>query len=204
MRANGTARVGFSMLATLLLGACGGSSDSQQTYNLQKAMADLVASGLTANVKIAGSAMVNGTMTPFSGSGTFTASPAVNALFNNGTALAQTQTYSSSLTTEHAPGPGGFLGEIVGVEYDVAQVLGTLSRYSDSTLSLSLGTIRVSVKVVLAPVDQAALSRFSSCSRFTTRHNHWWQPLPSITTGRRPACSHSPLPPPRMPQARSW
>lgn len=97
--------------------------------------------------------MVNGTMTPFSGSGTFTASPAVNALFNNGTALAQTQTYSSSLTTEHAPGPGGFLGEIVGVEYDVAQVLGTLSRNSDSTLSLSLGTIRVSVKVVLAPVD---------------------------------------------------
>ena len=180
MRANGTARVGFSMLATLLLGACGGSSDSQQTYNLQKAMADLVASGLTANVKIAGSAMVNGTMTPFSGSGTFTASPAVNATFNNGTALAQTQTisgtitaagqtqtYSSSLTTEHAPGPGGFLGEIVGGEYDVAQtsfayptmvttttlVLGTLSRYSDSTLSLSLGTIRVSVKVVLAPVD---------------------------------------------------
>ena len=82
-------------------------------------MASLVASGLTANVNIAG----------------------------------QSQAYSSSLTTEHAPGPGGFLGEIVGVEYDVAQVLGTLSRYPDSALSLSLGTIQVSVKVVLAPVD---------------------------------------------------
>ena len=117
MQANGTARVGFSMLAALLLVGSGGtSSDSQQTYILQKAMAGLVASGFTANVTIAGSAMVNGTMTPFSGLGTFTTTPAVTATYNNGTALAQTQTisgtitaagqtqtYSSSLTTEHAP-----------------------------------------------------------------------------------------------------
>jgi hypothetical protein len=123
---------------------------------------------------------VNGVSTAFTGSGTFTRPPAVSATFNGTAALSQTTTVSSSISAAgqstpystsvmdyYASSDSAFLGEVSASEYDVAQApilfptmimggssgtLGTLSRYTDSTMSVSLGTAQVSYST-LAPVD---------------------------------------------------
>jgi type III secretory pathway component EscS len=67
----------------------------------------------------------------------------------------------------YEPATAAIEGESQSTEFDVAQqpimiptvvgtsvaTLGTLSRYSDSTLSVALGTVQVSVAVTLIPVD---------------------------------------------------
>jgi len=149
-------------------------------YDLQAGMAKMVANGLSSNVALSGTVTVNGVSTPFSGSGTFTRPPAVSATFNGTPALSQTTTvagsisaagqssaYSTSVTDYFASSDNAFLGEVSANEYDVAQTpflfptmvlggssgtLGTLSRYTNSTMSVSLGTVQVSY-LVLAPVD---------------------------------------------------
>src|SRR5450631_1801817 len=71
------------ILAALLLSACGGGGSSngnptpspQGSYNLQAAMGALIKSGLTANVSLSGTAIVNGTSNPFTGTGTLTLIP---------------------------------------------------------------------------------------------------------------------------------
>ena len=169
---------------TIVVAACGGGNGDvmpSTTYNLQAGIANMVARGLTANVSLSGSVSVNGTSTPFTGTGTYTRTPAVNGTFNGATALSQTETisgtvtaagqstpYSASVIDYYAPGNSAFLGEDAGKEFDVAQspftyptmilggsagVLGTVSRYTDKTLSVSLGTAQVSYSVPLAPVD---------------------------------------------------
>jgi hypothetical protein len=149
-------------------------------YNLQAGMAEMVTDGLSSNVVLSGMVTVNGVSTAFTGSGTFTRPPAVSATFNGTAALSQTTTvsgsisaagqstpYSTSVMDYYASSDSAFLGEVSASEYDVAQApilfptmimggssgtLGTLSRYTDSTMSVSLGTAQVSYST-LAPVD---------------------------------------------------
>jgi type III secretory pathway component EscS len=177
------------ILAALLLSACGsgGVSDSRccqppppGSYDLHAAMAALVESGLSTNVKLSGTAIVNGTSNTFTGTGTLTLSPGVSGMFNGMMAQLQTQSisgtvtvagqtspYSSSAVNAYEPATTAIVGESQSTEFDVAQqpiviptvvgtsvtMLGTLSRYSDSTLSVALGTVQVSVAVMLIPVD---------------------------------------------------
>lgn len=140
----------------------------------------MVSNGLNANVGLGGTVTANGVSTTFTGSGTFTRPPAVSATFNGNAALSQitavagsitaagqTSPYSTSVTDYYASSDGAFLGEVSASEFDVAQApilfptmvlggssgtLGTLSRYTDSTMSVSLGTAQVSY-FVMAPVD---------------------------------------------------
>jgi hypothetical protein len=149
-------------------------------YNLQAGMAEMVTKGLSSNVSLSGTANIGGVSTAFSGSGTFTRPPAVSVTFNSTLALAQVTTvagpitvagqtapYSTSVTDYYASSDSAFLGEASASEYDVAQApimfpttvmggssgtLGTLSRYTDSSMSIALGTAQVAYST-LAPVD---------------------------------------------------
>jgi hypothetical protein len=161
----------------ITLAGCGGSgggalSPAPTDFNLKAGVTNMVAHGLTANVSLSGTVMVNGTSTPFSGTGTYTLTAATNGTFNGGAALVQTQTvsgtvsasgqsapYNVSVTNYYGTTDSSFLGESEASEFDVAQtpityptsvvsgsnaVLGTVSRYSDSTMSTSLGTAQIS------------------------------------------------------------
>jgi hypothetical protein len=170
----------------ILVSACGGgggynsAAPSSANFNLQAGIKNMVTNGLSANVSLSGTVIVNGASTGFTGSGTFTRAPAVSATFNGTaaasqrttvagsiTAAGQTAPYSTSVTDYYASSDGAFLGEVSASEYDVAQApflfptmvvggssgtLPTLSRYTDSTMSVSLGTAQVSY-LVMAPVD---------------------------------------------------
>jgi hypothetical protein len=178
-------RVGACLPCAIVLVACGGGGGSDGTgsppppsanYNMQAGIANMVAHGLTANVTLSGTA----NSVPFTGTGTYTLTPAVNAMFNNASAQAQTQTISGtvnaagqsqaisiSVTDYYATADSSFLGEASANEYDVAQApfqyptavtgassgtLGTVLRYTDSTQSVSLGTAQVTYQT-LTPVD---------------------------------------------------
>lgn len=149
-------------------------------YNLQAGMEEMVTKGLSSDVSLSGTANIGGVSTAFSGSGTFTRPPAVSVTFNSTLALAQTTTvagsitvagqtapYSTSVTDYYSSSDSAFLGEVSASEYDVAQApimfpttvmggssgtLGILSRYTDSSMSVSLGTAQVAYST-LAPVD---------------------------------------------------
>jgi hypothetical protein len=148
-------------------------------YDLQAGMAKMVTNGLSSNVSLTGTVTVNGVSTAFTGTGTFMRPPAVTATFNGAAAMSQTTTVAGTITaagqtspystsvTDYYDGNSAFLGEVSTGEYDVAQApisfpsvvlggssgtLGTLSRYSDSTMSVSLGTAQVSYST-LTPVD---------------------------------------------------
>jgi hypothetical protein len=177
-----------AVLAALLLSACGSDGNStpssQDTYNLQAAMVALLKDGLSDNVDLSGTAIVNGTSNPFTGTGILTLSPSASGLFNGTmvqlqtesisgtvTVAGQTSPYSSSVVNAYEPATAAVVGESQSTEFDVAQspimiptvvgtsvtMLGTLNRYSDSTLSVALGTVQVSVEVTLLPVDPGTL-----------------------------------------------
>lgn len=176
------------ILAVLLLNACGGGGGSNGypehpppgSYDLQAAMTALVDSGLSVNVNLSGTAIVNGASNPFTGTGTLIVGPSVSGMFNGMMAQLQTQSlsgtvavagqtsqYSSSVVNAYETTTAAVLGESQSTEFDVAQqpimiptvvgtsvtMLGTLSRYSDSTLSIALGTVQVSVVVKFIPID---------------------------------------------------
>jgi type III secretory pathway component EscS len=175
------------VLAALLLCACGSGGNygnptpsPQDTYNLQAAMVSLLTSGLSDNVDLSGTAIVNGASNPFTGAGILTLSPGASGLFNGTmvqqqtesisgtvTVVGQTSPYSFSVVNAYEPATASVVGESQSTEFDVAQppimiptvvgtsvtMLGTLNRYSDSTLSIALGTVQVSVAVTLIPVD---------------------------------------------------
>jgi hypothetical protein len=170
----------FAIFLSACGGGNHAAAPSPTNFDLQAGIAKMVASGLSANVSLSGTVSVNGVSTAFSGSGTFTRAPAVSATFNGTaassqmttvagtvTAAGQSAPYSTSVTDYYAGSDGAFLGETSGSEYDVAQTpfvfpnsvvggssgtLGTLSRYTDSTMSVSLGSVQVSY-LVMAPVD---------------------------------------------------
>jgi hypothetical protein len=151
------------------------------TYDLQKGVSNLVSQGLTANLALSGTVVQSGITVSITGTGTLTYAPSVAATFNNTAALSQTQTISGTITFSgqtqtlpavsvvdyYASGTDAFLGETAATEYDVAQTpftyptmvvggssgtLGTISRYTDSTMSVSLGITEVTYAVT-APVD---------------------------------------------------
>jgi hypothetical protein len=150
------------------------------TYDLQTGVSNLVSQGLTSNVALSGTVIASGQSVSFTGTGTFTLTPSVAATFNNTAAASQTQTLSGTITANgqtapytlsvvdyYASGTDAFLGETGSSEYDVAQTpftyptmvvggsagtLGTISNYTDSTMSVSVGTTEVTYAVT-APVD---------------------------------------------------
>jgi hypothetical protein len=151
------------------------------TYDLQKGISNLVSQGQTGNLALSGTLMQNGTAVSFTGTGTLTLAPSVAATFHNTAALSQTQTIVGTITaagqTTSLPttsvvdyydsGNDAFLGETGTGVYDVAQspftyptmvvggsagTLGTISNYTDSTMSVSVGTTEVTYAVT-APVD---------------------------------------------------
>ena len=79
----------------------------------------------------------------------------------------QSAPYSTTVVSAYDGTTGGLLGESQSHEFDVASapisfpttvgpsavVLGTLSRYTDDTQSVVLGTIQISVGILLATVD---------------------------------------------------
>ncbi len=145
------------------------------TFNLQTGIAGLVTGGQTASVTLSGTVVSSGTSVPFTGTGTYTLAPGASTSFNGEGALSQIQTisgtvsaagqsapYSVSVTDYYATGDDAFLGETGSNEYTVAQapfqypttvmvgssgILGTTSDYTDSTMSVSLGTTQVSYAV---------------------------------------------------------
>jgi hypothetical protein len=118
----------------------------------------------------------------FAGTGILSVSSGTSGMFNGGAALLQTTTisgkidvggsstpYTSSVVNAYESGSGiaAILGESQSTEFDVASapimipssvgttavVLGTLSRYTDSTLSVALGTVQISVDVEVQAAD---------------------------------------------------
>jgi hypothetical protein len=173
------------VLSLIGLSACGSGSSTPApppptSFDVAAAMADVATSGLSVNMTISGT--VNGNAV--TGTATFTEAPTVAATFNGTASLSQTTTVSGTLsvggqqvpyastgvsytTTAHEP-----LGLSTADEYDVAQtpfsypssvvagstaVLGTFSRYTDSTMSVSLGTIDASYAVKADPTNSNAV-----------------------------------------------
>jgi hypothetical protein len=170
----------FAILVSACGGGKYSGAPPSANFDLQTGIAKMVTNGLSANVAFSGTASVNGVSHTFTGSGTFTRPPGVSATFNatlassqmttvagTVTVAGQTSPYSTSVTDYYSSSDSALLGEVSGSEYDVAQApivfpamvvggssgtLGTLSRYRDSTMSVSLGTAQVSYSV-MAPVD---------------------------------------------------
>ncbi len=162
-------------------GGGGGSAPAAASYDLQAGYVNRANAGLKANVTLSGTALVNGVSTPFTGTGTLIVAPAASATFNSSPALAQVEVisgtvtaagqfapYSAVVTHYYAPGSYAVLGESTSSEYDVVPVpfnypaslitdpsgvLGTMNRYTDSSMGVSLGTAQLSYAVTLAPVD---------------------------------------------------
>ncbi|HUI59964.1 MAG TPA: hypothetical protein VLX90_07065 [Steroidobacteraceae bacterium] len=149
-------------------------------FNMKAGVTNMVAHGLMANVTLSGTAVANGASNDFTGSGTYSLSAGVNATFNGVAALMQAQAISGtimvagqsaplnvSVNDYYAASDSAFLGETDSNEYDVAQTpieyptsivggsngtLGTVNRYTDSTMSTPLGTAQVSYSAT-APMD---------------------------------------------------
>lgn len=167
---------GATGLAACGGGGGGGSDGPHGSYDLQAAMAAVVRSGLSARVTFSGSALGFWT-----GTGTYDLSSATAGTFNGTAALLQTEGISGTLNTgpgQSSPfgmsltkaynGAGtALLGERQLNEFDVAQSpivfpttvvttatpLGTISRYTDASQSVVLGTMDLTVAVELIPVD---------------------------------------------------
>lgn len=173
------------VLSLIGLSACGGGGGSSTpapptSFDMAAALANVATNGLSINMTVSGS--VNGNAV--TGTATFTEAPAVAVTFNGMAALSQTTTISGTLnvgglqvpyastgvsytTTAHEP-----LALSTAAEYDVAQapfsypssvvvgstaVLGTFSRYTDSTMSVSLGSIDASYVVKADPTNSNAV-----------------------------------------------
>lgn len=146
-------------------------------YNLQAGIANMVTHGLSANVSLSGSVTANGTSNAFTGTGTYTLAAGTSANFNGSAVAAQVETLvgnvsfsgqssqvSTTVTNYYATSNSNFLGETEGSnEYDVAQTpfewptsivggaggpLGTVLRYTDSTMSVPIGKADVSYSVM--------------------------------------------------------
>jgi hypothetical protein len=186
----GMLQVGAMALVATTLVACGGSGSGSSglsggsgnnpppaTYNLQAGIANMVQKGLSANVSLTGSVTVNGTATPFNGTGTYTLSAAGSSTtFNGNAAYAQKESINGTVNAAGTNEPiatsvtnyytantaSSFVGEDEGTEFDVAQTpfewptsisagsggsLGTVLRYTDSTQSVSMGKANVAYSV---------------------------------------------------------
>lgn len=169
--------VGIVLGLSLAACGGGGTVSNTQptgTYDLQAAVTAYSEAASSVPVTLTGTAMANGTSVPFTGTGTYTAAAGASGTFNGVAALEQTvsisgtitaagqsRPYSTSAVDAYAASSGDILGQSQSSEYDIAsapivipstvsaggQVLGTLNRYTDSTQSVALGTIQISVTV---------------------------------------------------------
>jgi hypothetical protein len=150
-------------------GGTTGSGSSGNPYDWQAGVANMIAQGLTVNVTFGGSVNTGtSSQATITGSGVYTLSRGVTATFNGASAVSQLQTLSGtataagqnvpasrSVTAYYATSTIDFLGQVSSTEYDVAQApfqyltsiqggmtgtLGTAQRYTDSTMSVSLGS----------------------------------------------------------------
>jgi hypothetical protein len=170
-------------LTALYLTACGGGNSPpgpQGPFDLHAAVAALVKSGSSTKVNLSGTVIVNGTATPFTGTGNWILTPGVGGTFNGSPALLQTENiagtvtvagqsspYTSSVVNAYDSTTSAILGESQSSEFDVAPApitipamvgtsvtnLGAMSRYADQTLSVGVGTTQVSVTELYIPVD---------------------------------------------------
>ena len=166
-------------------GGGGGNSlaPGPSTYDMAAGVSGLVTHGMTANLAASGTLTVNGAPLPLTGTGTLSLAPATAGTFNGATvqtqavsinvtvvAGGQSASTSSAVLDHYDATTFALLGETSAGEYDVAQTpiafpatvmagsngtLGTLSRYTDSTQGVSLGTVQISY-LVKAPVDASA------------------------------------------------
>jgi hypothetical protein len=149
-------------------GGTTGTGSSGNPYDWQAGEANMIAQGLTVNVTFGGSVnTATSSQAAITGSGVYTLSRGVTATFNGASAVSQLQTLSGtataagqnvpasrSITAYYATSTSDFLGQVSSTEYDVAQApfqyptsidggmtgtLGTAQRYTDSTMSVSLG-----------------------------------------------------------------
>ena len=153
------------------------------TYDLAAGVSGLVTKGMKANLAISGTLTISGVVTPITGTGTLALTAAASGMFNGASALSQSETvsgtvtgggqtspYSASVVGYYASSTFAFLGETSAQEYDVAPapityptsvmagssgVLGTVSRYTDSTLGVALGTAQMSY-AIKAPVNTSS------------------------------------------------
>jgi hypothetical protein len=174
------------------------SGGGSQTYNLQAGIANMVAHGLTVNVTFSGTVQVNGTSTAVTGSGTYTLAAGVSATFNGTAATSQTQTLagnvmadgqsipvSQSVTDYYAASNSAFLGQVASGEYDVAQAqfeyptsieggmsgtLGTVLRYTDSTMSVPQGTSQTTYAVTAATTQGGPLGVAITTKSYNTQN----------------------------------
>lgn len=168
------------------LTGCGGGDGTSNivppptTYNLQTAMQGLVTHGLKADLDFSGTlggVAVTGTGTVtyaagaddmFNGVAAVSQSQVVSATISDGT---QTAPYATHIVDFYDPGNYAWMGEASSSEFDVASspvdyptsvvpgssgMLGTLSRYTDNTMSVALGTVDLSY-VVKAPSTSGGL-----------------------------------------------
>ena len=164
-------------------GSSGGTTTTggSQSFNMQAGIANMVAHGLSFNVSLSGTVTVNGTSTSVTGSGMYTLAAGVSTTFDGTAAMSQLQTLSGTVTADgqslpvsqsvteyYATSSSDFLGETATGEYDVAQApfqyptsiegtssgtLGTVLRYTDSTMSVSQGTAQTTYATT-APTTQ--------------------------------------------------
>lgn len=151
------------------------------SYDLRAAMGALEEQGTSTPVNLSGTAISGGSSQLFTGTGTFSLSPGTSGTFNGEMALLQTTAiagtitvggtstaFSSSAVNAYDGATAAIVGQLQTTkEIDVASapimiptsigtmatVLGTLNRYSDSTLSVALGTTQISVDVEYLPID---------------------------------------------------
>jgi hypothetical protein len=159
-------------------GGSGGGHSPASGYDLQAAYGALVTAGATTNVNLSGTVTSEGTSVPFTGTGTLTLTAGAATTFANSSALSQQTTlsgtvsaegqsepYSANATNYYAPSTYAYLGETASGEYDVATTpitypdsvvagsggnLGTVSRYTDSSMSTATGTSQLSYAVTAA------------------------------------------------------
>ncbi len=166
----------------LAMAGCGGggSAELAAKYNLQAGYTSLVTNGLSSTVTLSGNVIVGGASTPFTGTGTLTMAPSVSATFNGTTGISQavdiagqitangqTSSLGSSVVDYYSSGVLTLLGTETSNEFEVAETafsypttlaancsgtLGTLDRYADSTMSVPLGTVKVTYACT-SPVD---------------------------------------------------
>jgi len=181
-------------------GGGGGSSlVTPATFDLQAGISHLVTSGQSSNVTLSGSVVVNGTSTPISGSGTLTLTAGTMATFNATAALAQTETISGTVTAAgqsapysvtvvdyYASSSDDFLGEVESGEYDVASTpftypatvmggssgsLGTVNRYTDSSMGVALGTVQVGYTVTAGTNPSGPVTVAITSKIYDTQNN---------------------------------
>ena len=165
-----TKRSAISVVATLILTACGGGGSGlgasnttappAGSYDLHAATAALVKSGLSVNVNLSGTAIANGTSNSFTGTGTWTLSAGTSGTFNAMTAEIQTQSISGTVTVAGQSAP--YTSTVVDA-YDSTTAL--LGESSSSEFDVASAPITIPTTVGTSATELGTLSRYKDSTR---------------------------------------